>query len=343
MKSFLITSVILLPLVTMSFQDEIDSDAKNAIEKGLDWLGRNQNRDGSYGSGNANVATTSLAGVALLAGGNTPTRGMYSENVRRALDYILKMVSKDGYINEGTSMGGRGSGMHGHGFAILFLASAYGMTGPEYDNAELKQKLMKAIKLTEKCQSSNGGWTYHPKSQGEEGSVTITQVAGLRAARNAGLTVNLETINKAIKYIIGTTNDNGWVQYNWGSKGGGMQSITLTAKGASVLTYLGEYKNKKLDKMLDNIMKNLSGGGRRGYYGLTKLYMGIATHQAGGEYWRKFWDHSKKDLVKKQSSDGGWKSEQESQQYGGAFGTACALIVLQIPYRYLPILQSASE
>lgn len=344
-KIFLPAFALFSLVGTVNHQEEIDSKTKDAIDKGLEWLSRNQNRDGSFGNGNANMAATAFAGLAFLSGGHTPTRGPYADNVKKAVEYMLKHVSKEGYINEGVARrGAGGSGMHGHGYAVLFLASVYGMAGPEYDSSELKEKLTKAIKLTEKSQTKDGGWYYEPKQQVDEGSVTITQVSALRAARNAGISVNLEVIKKALKYITTTTNEQGWTQYQFSGKNANGQSVALTAAGAAVLTYLGEYKNKKLDKMLNNIMKNLPGKSQlnTGFYFYGNLYMAIATHQSGSKFWDAYFTAAKKEMFKMQSNDGGFKTG-EGASYGPAFSTGIALMILQMPYRYLPIFQSASE
>src|SRR3954468_14035686 len=52
-------------------------DTDQAIQKGLGWLARSQNADGSFGSGTyrGNIAVTSLAGLAFMAGGSSPGRG----------------------------------------------------------------------------------------------------------------------------------------------------------------------------------------------------------------------------------------------------------------------------
>ena len=42
--------------------------------------------------------------------------------------------------------------------------------------------LVKAVALTGRAQSTDGGWIYRPDTGGDEGSVTITQVQALRAA-----------------------------------------------------------------------------------------------------------------------------------------------------------------
>src|SRR3954449_12383964 len=54
-------------------------DTDPAIQKGLGWLARSQNADGSFGSGTyrGNIAVTSLAGLAFMAAGSSPGRGPY--------------------------------------------------------------------------------------------------------------------------------------------------------------------------------------------------------------------------------------------------------------------------
>ena len=54
-------------------------ETNDAIKKGLAWLARTQNADGSFGSGTyrGNIAVTSLAGLAFMASGSSPGRGPY--------------------------------------------------------------------------------------------------------------------------------------------------------------------------------------------------------------------------------------------------------------------------
>src|SRR5215207_2156141 len=87
--------------------------------------------------------------------------------------------------------------MYGHGFATLFLAEIYGMTG----NEEVKEKLSNAVKLIQRTQNHEGGWRYQPAPYDADISVTITQVMALRAARDAGIKVEKEVMEKAIGYI----------------------------------------------------------------------------------------------------------------------------------------------
>ena len=54
-------------------------ETDQAIKTGLAWLARNQNADGSFGSGTyrGNIAVTSLAGLAFMSSGSSPGRGPY--------------------------------------------------------------------------------------------------------------------------------------------------------------------------------------------------------------------------------------------------------------------------
>ena len=65
-----------------------------SIKKGLSYLARAQESDGSYGKStwSTNVyptAITSLSGLAFLASGSTPTRGPYARNLQRITRYLL--------------------------------------------------------------------------------------------------------------------------------------------------------------------------------------------------------------------------------------------------------------
>ena len=55
---------------------------------------------------------------------------------------------------------------------------------------------------------------------------------------------------------------------------------------------------------------------------------------AGGEHWDRWWPAIRAELIEKQAADGSWRG-----QAGTEYGTAMALIILQVPNRTLPILQ----
>jgi hypothetical protein len=79
--------------------------ATNAMSSGLAWLMKAQHPSGGWGAGShahqdvmdphavpADPATTAMVGMALLRAGNTPTKGMYSTQLRNALKYLVAQV-----------------------------------------------------------------------------------------------------------------------------------------------------------------------------------------------------------------------------------------------------------
>ena len=78
----------------------ITADTQRAIENGLEWLSKQQNADGSYGSGayRGNVAVTSLAALAMMASGSSPGRGPYGAQIDKALQNVLDNTSPAGLV-----------------------------------------------------------------------------------------------------------------------------------------------------------------------------------------------------------------------------------------------------
>ena len=68
------------------------------------------------------------------------------------------------------------------------------------------------------------------------------------------------------------------------------------------------------------------------YYG--NFYAAQAVYQAGGEYWQGWFPKVRDYLVRQQAADGSWTSDR-----GNVYATAVCVLILQIPYNYLPIFQ----
>lgn len=311
-----------------SGSEELDADTISSIERGLAWLARQQESDGSFGSGSQygrHVGITALAGIAFLSDGNVPGRGRYSAQVERALDFVLESTAEEsGLICAETSYGP----MYGHGFATLFVAEVYGMS-PRRD---LREKLRKGVQLLVQTQNDEGGWRYHPVRSDADISVTICQVMALRAARNAGIDVPKSTIDRAISYVRKCQNSDGGFRYMLDSTG---SMFPRSAAGIAALYYAGLYDGPEIRAGLKYLLENIPGEGRtHGHYYYGQYYAAQAMFQAGGEYWQQWWPAIRADLRTKQGEDGSWRGEA-----GQEYGTAMALIVLQIPNRLLPIFQ----
>jgi prenyltransferase beta subunit len=313
--------------------DEITAQQKAAVERGLAWLAARQGKDGGYagedgGAGPKHAGITALAGLAFMQAGNLPGRGKYGKEVQRCLEYVLSACQPTGLICADMNHGP----MYGHGFATLFLAELYGMTG----NEDVKEKLQKAVALIQKTQNVEGGWRYQPAPYDADISVTICQVMALRAARDAGLKVEKSVIDKSIQYVKNCQSaGDGGFSYQPSMRGHG-SGFGRTAAGVASLYYAGEFEGEPLEKGL-KYLKRFAGGrnseqAAEGMYFYANYYAVQAMFLAGGDYWASFYPTVRDQLIKRQAQSGSWQGEA-----GEEYATAMALIILQMPNRYLPV------
>jgi hypothetical protein len=217
---------------------------------------------------------------------------------------------------------------------MLFLGEVYGMEALPDHRERIRTVLQRAVRLTAQSQSGPGGWFYAPGQQDDEGSVTVTQVEGLRSCRNAGITVPIQTINRALEYLRKSQNQDGSIRYKVSNPGGG--SAALTAAGLMCFYSLGDYSSDNAKRALKFLNQKAPNGNleRTGHFYYTHLYAAQAFYLAGEPYWSSYWRVTSKMLLTTQAQDGMWVGE-----IAPPFDTAVACIILQIPYRYLPILQ----
>ena len=310
--------------------DETDERWRESVERGLEWLVRSQNADGSFGRGrvSSNAGIVSLCALALMADGNLPGRGRHGAAVGRALEYVLKHVTESGLVS---AEGGNGP-MYGHGFAALFLGEIYGMS-PE--DTRVRDALSRAIRLIENSQNSEGGWRYNPVPDDADVSVTICQVMALRSARNAGIKVPKQVIDGAVRYVRECQNPDGGFRY---MRTTGTSGWPRTAAGVASLFYAGVYEDDSIPRGLAYLrrvaMPDGSGPMVQAYY-FYGHYYAQAMYLAGGDWWKDWWPRIRSELIQHQNGDGSWSDPQ----WGQPLGTSMALIVMQMPKRYLPIFQ----
>ena len=305
--------------------------AQRAIERGLALLAVRQRDDGSLGSGGyrGNVAVVSLAGMAWMAGGSMPGRGRYGGEVALALDCILAAAQESGYVNN--PVFGHHGPMYGHGFATLFVAECYGMS----PRPALREKLAKAVKLIVATQNEQGGWRYYPQRMDADISVTVCQMLALRAARNAGIFVPPETIDRAVGYVKKSQNPDGGFIYQLSQ--GGESAFPRSAAAVVGLYSAGIYEGQEIAKGMQYLMPFLPQPGlvrRETYYFYGHYYAALAMWQAGGASWDRWYPAVRDDLIGRQRSDGSWIDPISAE-----FATAMACLILQMPNNYLPIFQ----
>lgn len=325
-------------------KDPADPSALNsqitiAVDKGLKFLASQQSKTGMIGA-RFQVFVTSVAGLAFLASGNLPGEGRYGDNIHAARRYLVNSATKVGYICEDEASGGA-SRMHGHGFATWFLAELYGtsrQSGIEVEE-EVKTLLKKAIDVCESSQSNEGGWYYTPQKSSDEGSITVCIVQALRAARNIGLCVNKQVIDRGVNYLKRSANSDGSFKYSLNSGGGRGGTFPLAAGGVSSLCLYGMYDAPETLKGLEYILKFKPGTpgnwNSNSYPYYSNFYATLAMFLAGEKYWDDWFPLEVKTILEKQAADGSWAGGESGTP--PEYSTALACLTLQIPLQYLPL------
>ena len=197
------------------------------------------------------------------------------------------------------------------------------------------KKLVAAVKLIVNTQNKQGGWRYQPVRADADISVTICQIMALRAARNAGIFVPKETVDRCIEYVKRSQNPDGGFMYILGQ--GGESIFPRSAAGVVALYSAGVYEGPEITKGIAYLMKFLPEKGKvpaASYYYYGQYYAVQAMWHAGGESWQRWYPAARDDLLSKQARDGTWQSA-----FSNDYGTAMACIVLQMPNGVLPIFQ----
>ncbi len=323
-------------------QKLITPDTQAAIDRALAFLAARQAaRDGSFGSSASarrRVAITALAGMAFLSSGSTPGRGKYGANVQRAVDFLLTRCQPNGFIYDEGNTGGHFGPMYDHGFATLFLGEVYGMTR----NPQVRSSLERAVRLIVNSQNKEGGWRYEPDSKDADLSVTVCEIMALRAARNSGIYVPKQTIDRCTEYVRKCQTPEGGFRYQLTTS---WQAVTfgLTAAGVVTLYSAGVYEGKSVElglQYLERYRPSAVMHQPANHYFYSHYYASQAMWHAGGQRFEQWYSEIRDELVRGpfpfHNSGGGWR---DPSSYGDDYGTAMALIILQTPNNYLPIFQ----
>ena len=330
MMRLIVLLMLWLPLIAAD-----DVPIQTAVEKGLKALIDLQGEDGSIGNG---AGITSLSGMALLAGGHTPTRGLYADQSAKCLNYILSKQDKmSGFL--GTDHGG----MYSQGFATLYLAECYGMT----PNKRVRNALEAALELIYRSQNPEGGWRYDPTPTSADLSVTVCQINAIRAAYNIGVggERSQKVIAKALEYVRACHRGNGSFSYmrgaggNWGAEGS--EGVPRSAAGA--MSLIGAGVNSDTDPVLGPALKFLNKhvkghlASTNHYFWYGQYYASQALfHSPEPKDWENYWAIASTRIRELQDESGSWTGPDGN---GVAYNTAMALVILQIPNNYLPIFQ----
>ncbi len=336
--------------IAMAEGGTIESEA--AVTRGLEWLARHQNPDGSWSldgsfsnpGARSDTAATAMALLAFQGAGETHLRGRFQEVVKRGLDWLVKHQEPSG------SLMGHGTGrMYAHGQAAIALCEAYALT----QDSKLRAPAQLAIDFIVRAQHSGGGWRYRP---GEPGDTSIVgwQLMALRSAQMAYLEVPREVFERANLFLdrVQTEYDGSYYGYMRGSPG----TFTMTAEALLCRQYSGWPANhpallKGARRLIVEHSPALDGGSHHSREGKQSIYYWYyatqVMHHLGGSFWEE-WNPRMRDLlvhtqVKKGPEAGSWTPHGPHSSTGGRlYQTALSICTLEVYYRHMPLYRSVA-
>ena len=316
---------------------------KAAVEKGFDYLMKNQAQNGSWGR-TFNIAVTSFAILAFLSAEDEPFRDERGKALIKGINYLLSL-QKDGMFPQQDH-----TWIHGQGFATLALSETYGRslfckTKPDLDTKKLKEVVTKAVEHISKNQSNSGGWWYTPNNKiSHEGSTTVCAVQAIVSAKNFGVPVDDKVLDKGFEYLKKCQTKNGGFNYMLGD---GRDMNEGTAGGVATLGLMQKFDFQVMINgfnFLQEIKPEAISRGQFPYYGHFYGVMGM--HLLWQEYKvdKNFSSKTKgyigdvyKELLSWQEKDGSWPLRPQGRNIHvsnletPSYGTAFALITLLLP------------
>jgi hypothetical protein len=315
--------------------EAVPRDVREMYDRGLKWLVAKQADDGSWRGNQQGPGITGMCVMCFLASGEDPNFGLYSNPIRKAL---RSMISA-----QNASTGYFGNSMYHHGFAMLGLAEAYGAVdertlwpdGQSANQRSIGQALELAVRaaVTSQKKNSYGGWRYSPDSNDADTSVSGAVLVGLLAARNAGIEIPDESIDRAIAYYKSMTSDTGQVAYA-GGLGGFDESIARISIGSLVYAIARRKDIPQYDATVRYLKERLEQTNPGHYLEYTRYYEAQALFQGDVEAWEKWNEILIRSLKETQQPDGSFPG-----QFGPELGTSMSLLALALNYRFLPIYE----
>ncbi|HEX3149340.1 MAG TPA: prenyltransferase/squalene oxidase repeat-containing protein [Gemmataceae bacterium] len=365
MRRIFTTAVLLLFAVALPARAEPPKREafEVAIDNALQYLAGAQNADGSWpsggfgGGGPRDPAVAALSVMAFLSAGHVPGEGKYGNTIMKGVRYVCAQQQQNG-VFAGQQFGM--TVMYSHGICTLMVAEVIGLMPDRKEAAELRARLVAAVRLIKSAQcprQGEGGWRYTIQPNDADMSVTAWQFMALRAAKNVGCDAPPTIIDRAVEYVK-NSNDRNTGGYRYTRYG----NVTLPCTGAAILSL--ELSGKDYHKspeslkgaqfIVDQLVADGNGVGRgfnmrfqqHFFYGV--YYTSQAMFQVGGKYWNWYRQYLHWLLLnpqaKPQQPSGFWNPVSGDDQMAGVnYCTAMAVLALTVEYRFLPIYQRGEE
>jgi hypothetical protein len=331
----------------------LSKESLAAVARGLAWLAKHQHEDGHWslqevynrvpgkhypdaGQMRSDTAATGFALLPFLGDGQTHQEGQYQANVGKGIAWLVEHQKENGDLNvrpEGNSR------MYAHAIATIALCEAYGISR----DPALREPAQKAVAFICWAQDKNaGGWRYDPQ-QFPDTSVVGWQVMALKSAEMAGLSVPKETLERVPRWldkVAGRGDRLGQYKYQPDRD----CTPAMTAEALLCLQYLGARQDdRRLVAGVEHLVASHlpRPGDESSYYW---YYATQVMYHIQGPYWPRWAEAMEETLLKTQHTEGHlsgtWDSKDRWEETGGRIYTTCLrLLMLEVPYRHLPLYQ----
>jgi hypothetical protein len=339
---------------------------EESIERGLAFLARQQQEDGSWSlhgipqdlTANAqrlssDTAATGLALLAFQGAGYNHREFKYATQLQAAVQWLIdhQQITGELYIS-GDPYSDSVCRFYSHGIATLALAEAYGMTQDE----DLRLPVQLALDfITDTQHERLGGWRYRPGIESDT-SVTGWMMMALQSGRLAQLETDEKTWTGIRQWLqMARAPDREFLfRYNPQAhdrpetRHGRQASPCMTAVGLLMHLYLGRDRNdprfsEGADYLLQNLPDDSTIASRDTYYW---YYATQIIRHLGGEAWERWHGALHPLLVQSQVRDGelsgSWDPlnpvpDRWGAQAGRLYVTTMNLLSLEVDYRLLPL------
>ncbi len=333
------------------------SDSEAAVRAALKWLADSQESDGRwdparhgagkelrvlgrdrFGAGaDADTGISALALLAFLASGHTHEEGLYRDNVRRGLEFLLRSQASDG------NLGGKArtyAFMYCHGMATFALSEAYGMTG----DRRLEGAVRRAVLYTVTAQNpTTGGWRYNAGDEGDTSQLGW-QLMALKSAELAGIPMPAHTRQGAIRFLesVSSGRFGGLAAYRPVE----LPSRPMTAEALACRHFLGITADPRATtEAAQFLIAEVPGEGEANFY--YWYYATLGLYQTQSEAWDQWNAALQRELLARQRNTGdlagSWDPNTVWGGYGGrVYTTALATLCLEIYYRFMPLYVEAA-
>ena len=267
---------------------------------------KNQNKDGSWSMDNGDyaIAGTSLGLMAFMVEGHFPGFGRYGAPLDRAKNYLLKRY-------EDSPTGAMGVKMYEIGLFTIAMSELWGMTKNPEDNREIQEALEGVVQIILRSQSPLGGWRYAPRPDaGQDTSVTAMVFVSLASAREAGILVPTETIDRLTNYLRDQAFDENRGGFGYQGKG---YTVACTAGGVYAAQLAGNRETEWVEAALSSLENDPKMFSRKdnGHYYYSHYYAMQAMVQASDVRYAKWYPKIRDSLISLQQPNGSWQEKEQ--------------------------------